>query len=288
MLEDAKRIYDQKTIEVKYIIINAVVFLLIKIATFVQFAMSSSFDFATDALSLPASLGTLAYKPWTIFTYMFTHVGIWHLVSNAIWLYFGGRIFADLLGRDKFIKTYWMGGIMGGLFYLIAYNLAPPLIADTAVLMGASASVIAIFIATAVSFPNYTVMLPVIGPAKLKYIAIVFIIIALPLTHGNEGGHIAHFGGLTWGILWALYLKKGLDIGSWFYGFMNWFGAFGKPKERVSRSRKKSNKRNVRSEKRKNDLPNQHEIDRILDKVGKSGYESLSKEEKNILFNASK
>ena len=289
MFDEVKLIYKQKSVEIRYIIINVVVFLLIKIAMFSAYLFQSSFNLASQGLSMPAAVTDFTLKPWTIATYMFTHVGLFHLLSNMIWLYFGGRIFSDLLGEDKFIKTYWIGGILGALFYLVAYNLIPSLDHEHAILLGASASVMAIFIGISVYVPDYTVMLPFIGSAKLKYIAIVFVILSLPLSHGNEGGQLAHLGGLVWGFMWAYYLKKGRDLGGWFDRLHLWVKSFSDPSLKKTRKKKSGPGSNSRARaKSKTDLDNQEEIDRILDKVGKSGYESLSSDEKKTLFNASK
>jgi len=286
MFAEAKSIFNQKAIEIKYIIANVVVFLAIKIGSFLALPYREGYNIGKEWLSVPASLDNLITQPWTLFSYMFTHTGFIHLLSNMIWLYFGGRIFSDLLGKDKFIKTYWIGGLVGALFYIIAYNIFPQLETENSILLGASASVMAVFIGLVVYVPDYTVMLPFIGPAKLKYIAIVFIILMLPGTRENQGGHLAHLGGFTWGVLWASYLKRGRDLGSWFDNTRAYFS-----QGAAARSQRRAAKKSVakkRPAKRNNDLPNQQEIDRILDKVGKSGYESLSAEEKNILFNASK
>ncbi len=281
MLEEPKRLYLQKNIEVRYIIINVLVFLILKVGSF--FMIGSGYSIANDLLSLPSSFSTFLSKPWTLVSYMFTHIALFHLLSNMVWLYFGGRIFSDLLGTNRFIKTYWMGGLIGALFYLIAYNFIPGLAGQIGILKGASASVMAVFIAIAVYMPNYTVMLPIIGPAKLKYIAIVFVIFMLPSSYGNTGGHIAHLGGLTWGVIWATYLKKGIDLGQWFDALHL------RTRALVTKSnhpRQKPQKTSARTSRKKSnsDLPNQEEIDRILDKVGKSGYDSLTDKEKEILF----
>jgi len=286
MFAEAKSIYERKSIEVKYIIINVVFYLAIRLASFIALPFNEGFNLGAEWLSLPSNLIQLIYQPWTIFTYMFTHLGFFHLLWNMVGLYYGGMIFSDLLGKDRFIKTYWLGGILGGLLYLVAYNIFPQLDASHSILLGASASVLAIMIGIAVYVPNYTVYLPLIGPAKLKFIAVVFVILLLPVTIENEGGHIAHLGGMSWGILWAYYLKSGKELGTWFDGIRSYFSrVFSRTPGLKSNN---NTKPKPRPTKRINDLPNQEEVDRILDKVGKSGYESLTEEEKNILFNASK
>jgi hypothetical protein len=220
---------------------------------------------------------------------MFLHEGFWHLLMNMLWLHFGGRILYDLMGSKRFIKTYWMGGLMGGTLYLLAFNLLPALQGSGTSLLGASAAVFAVFIAISTYSPDYQVVLPFIGPVKLKWIAIIFIILQLPNNGGNIGGHIAHAGGALWGFMWASQLKNGKDIGSWFDRLADqvstWSFARRKPTFTVHKNSSTSTASNVSYNERKSEM--QKEIDRILDKISKSGYESLSSKEKETLFKAS-
>lgn len=277
-MRDALAQFRMRPIEQRYIIINVAVFLLLRVLDFVTFGFGLKFDATYDLFSAPASLSSLIWKPWTLFTYMFTHKGLWHLIFNMIFLNFVGRMMSDLLGNKMFAKTYWYGGLAGVVLYIVLFNLMPALPTEGAILLGASASVYAIFIAMAVYRPNYMVYLPFIGGVKLKYLAIIFVVLSLPVTNSNTGGHIAHLGGALWGLAFGYNLLKGRDIAPDFSFSSNLS---------TTKSKKTSTPKSTPPKRSKHDHPNQAEIDRILDKVHKSGYDSLSKKEKETLFKAS-
>jgi membrane associated rhomboid family serine protease len=241
-------------------------------------------------LALPSNIDLLGSMPWTIFTYMFTQEGFFHLLFNLVMLYFGGMIFLEYLSEKKLLSTYLMGGIVGAVFFIAAFNLFPVFqnVASEAVAIGASASVLAIFIAIATYVPDYTVHLFLFGRIKMKYIAIAFIAIdLLSIQDGNPGGHIAHLGGALWGFVYALQLKKGTDI----YKIFDWFR---KPLTETRKSSMKFSTNRPKNGKPMSDVEyntkrvaTQEEIDKILDKIGKSGYASLSANEKELLFKSS-
>jgi len=241
--------------------------------------------------AVPSDISALLSKPWTIFTYMFLQENFFHIFFNMFVLYFGGKIFLEYLSQKKLLSTYIWGGLIGGLFYVIAFNAFPVFsqYKTLSVALGSSASVLAILVAIATYVPNYSMTLILLGRVKLKYIALALVVIdILSIQKGNPGGHIAHLGGALWGYLYIAVLKNGFDMNKFFnnFNFSNIFKTFMKPKKSASKHYSKN--RSVSDEDynyhKKYD---QKQIDSILDKISKSGYESLSKAEKEILFKTS-
>jgi len=223
---------------------------------------------------------------------MFLQEDFMHLLFNMIVLYFGGKIFTDYLSKKQLVNTYIWGGIIGALFFIITFNIFPVFQASVSrsVALGSSASVLAILIAAATYIPNYTVQLILIGRVKLKYIAIAFVALdILSIERGNPGGHIAHIGGAVWGYLSIILMKKGYKnpLGINWFGFRKVFDWF-KHDPKSNFKNVHYNKKTVSDEEYNKDRANrQKNIDEILDKISRSGYESLSKEEKELLFKAS-
>ena len=202
-------------------------------------------------------------------------------------LYFGGLLFNEYLGEKRLLWTYIAGGITGALFFLLAFNVFPVFesIAGVAVALGASASVLAIIIAVATYVPDYTVQLLFIGRVKLKYVAIIFVIIdLLSIPSGNSGGHIAHLGGAAWGFVYALVLRNGTDL----YRFFNFSAIVAQKKNKYSTENTTQKRPFSDDEYNDRRKKSQERIDEILDKISKSGYSSLTKEEKELLFKTSK
>ncbi len=219
---------------------------------------------------------------------MFLHQSFIHLLFNMLWLYFGGQIFLSFFDNKKLISTYVLGGISGAVLFILSFNLFPVFATalPNAVALGASASVLAIIMAIATKSPNYSIRLLLIGNIKLKHIAIVSIVLdIMSIPQGNAGGHIAHLGGAFFGYLYVKQLNSGNDIANSFNKIMDNLNSYLKkdPKLKKAYSRKKSDQ-----DYRKEKVQNQAKIDNILDKIAKSGYEGLTKEEKDILFKASK
>jgi membrane associated rhomboid family serine protease len=245
-------------------------------------------------LMLPADLGTFIFQPWSIFTYFFTHEGLFHILFNMMVLYWFGKLITEFLGSNKVISLYVLGGISGGLFYMLVYNVLP-IFQDqvsTSLMLGASAGVYAIVVGAATFMPNYTFFLLLIGPVKIKYIAFFYIVLSFASTVGaNAGGNFAHLAGAAIGFVFIKQLQSGNDIGAWIIQLMNYFKSFFVQDAKIKvthRSEKKSkNKRTVKVTQSSGPVADQDEIDAILDKISQSGYDSLSKEEKQKLFNAS-
>ncbi|WP_372754808.1 rhomboid family intramembrane serine protease [Labilibaculum sp.] len=272
----------------KLIYVNFAVFLLVKIVGVLSFLFnleSAQVPFLVYWLSVPAETSALLSRPWTIFSYMFLHEAFLHILMNMLWLFWFGRIFLSYLDQKKLVSIYILGGLTGAATYIFAYNLFP--VFESArfgsYALGASASVMGIVFATVAYAPNHSVRLMFIGDVKIKYIALFFIatdILSIPM--GNAGGHIAHLGGAFYGWLFINQLRNGKDISSAFTSlFDSFLGLFKTRKMKVS-YKKTTNMDD--KEYNKNKKKKQEHLDQILEKIAKSGYDSLSKEEKEILF----
>jgi len=237
-------------------------------------------------------------KPWSIITYSFLHSGIWHILSNMLILYFSGMYFLNYFSAKRLLNYYFLGVIIGALVYMLSYNLFPAFQGTgRSYLMGASAGVMAVLIGIATHIPNMRVRLMIIGNIKFWWIAaflVVLDIIQIPM--GNAGGHLAHLGGAGLGYLYTNQLQKGNDIGKWFENLMDSLASIFKPREKKARMKTvhrtgKTSKTQNRSNKARSSFnkdDKQKKVDAILDKISKSGYESLSKAEKDFLFQAGK
>lgn len=287
------------------IIINVVVFVVLGIIqVFIDFSAGRGvLDIQREFFGLPVHLNQLIYKPWTLVTYMFVHDGFWHILMNMLFLYWFGRILSEYLGGEKVLKLYVLGGLSGALLYLTIYPILIQLLnpgIDLAAfdpnLVGASAGVFAVVVGTAVLIPDYTIFLMFLGPVKIKYIALFYLLsFVLRLSGPNAGGELAHIGGAMMGFIYIKQIQKGRDIGNWIMAVLNFFKSFfvKSPNIKVSYKREKTKKTSARgftprTSGKSTDTTSQDEIDTILDKISEKGYESLSKEEKQKLFNASK
>jgi len=288
ILNNLKQEFKQGTTLNKLIYINVGVFLLFSILGVFSFMFQFNIHPFLERLYLPADNIILLTQPWAFVTYMFLHNDFLHLLFNMIWLHFAGKIFLQYLNPKQLLSTYILGGISGGILFIIAYNYVPALTIYTqnAQALGASASVLAIVVAIATYSPNYSVRFPFIGIIKLKHIAIVCVILdVLSIPQGNAGGHIAHLGGALFGYFYIKQLKKGNDISNGFSNFLNKLVNTFKTKSKLKTVHKRS-----KSDKQfnKEKTEQQKAVDLVLEKISKSGYESLSKEEKATLFSASK
>jgi membrane associated rhomboid family serine protease len=291
-LDGIKRFFTGKSMLSRLIIVNILVFILVNLVKLYLFLFQINYlqgpvDISPMVfwMAVPADIQVLIIKPWTVFTYMFLHENLWHLFFNMIMLYFGGLIFKEYLGSRKLIIVYILGGLTGAAFYIAAFNVFPAFAKDLpmSVALGASASVLAIIVAIATYIPNYNVRLFLLGQIKFKWIAVIYIVLdLLSIQKENPGGHIAHLGGAFFGFVYILALKRGLIINQFWAPFKKLF----KPKPRMKATySKKPLTDDEFNYQRKVD---QQRIDEILDKIKKSGYESLSKEDKELLFKESK
>ena len=292
-ISDLKNNFQRGTISLQLIYINVGVFVVTTLVSVVLMLFNWGDMSWMNFLQLPAYLPKFLVQPWTLFTYMFLHAGALHLLFNMLWLYWFGQLFLAFFSARHFRGLYLLGGLCGGLLYMLAYNVFPyfgPYIYGS-YLLGASASVLAIVVATAVREPEYRVNFMFIGAVRLKYVALFMVVTDLLfVTSGNGGGHIAHLGGALAGWWFAKSLQKGHDITRWINQVFDWFSGGIKisrpaknPKMKVNRGGKSDDYDYNARKKQQSE-----EIDRILDKLKQSGYASLTTEEKKRLFDASK
>jgi len=294
-MEDLKRFFRDSSILPRLIIINVGIWVLIQIIFVVGWAFNSADiymeSYILDYLALPASLDILVKRPWTLLTYMFLHTSFWHILFNMLWLFWFGKIFTQYMNQRQLLSTYLLGGVAGGLLYILAFNILPVFQESIpmARALGASASVMGIVMAISLYVPNYTITLIFFGRVKIFYLALaLFIIDFFMIRHGNAGGHIAHIGGAIYGFMYIYYLKKGRDF-SKLFPQMNFKGTKNPFKSKPRKPKMSYTKRPVSDEAyNRNKAKDQKRIDGILDKISRSGYESLTKEEKAILFDSSK
>jgi membrane associated rhomboid family serine protease len=239
--------------------------------------------------------GDVLFRPWTVITYMFVHLDFFHVFFNMLMLWLSGRLFMDLLGGKRLVGNYLLGGLAGWLFYALAYNYIPGIRGqgDGSDILGASASVMAVFIGIAAYRPDMVVSLLIFGEVRLKWIALIYLVLDLvSIRQGNNsGGHLAHVGGALYGYLAATQLKKGSD---WSGAFMDQLQRIGSLFTRRKGPRlrlEKMDHRKVRvlqdSDFNATKRAKEERVNAILDKISRSGYDSLSKEEKDFLFRAS-
>ena len=299
-LEDFKNFLFGRNVLSRLTLANVLIFLLSGLASLYYYLFKiipenslcgSPVSGFTYWLATPSNPQLLLQKPWTIFTYMFLQENFFHLLFNMIMLYFGGRLFMQFMGSRKLVSVYIIGGLVGAIFYILSYNIFPvfQVASVCSVALGASASVLAILIAMATYAPNYAVQLVLFGNVKLKYIALILVLLDLfSIENGNPGGHIAHLGGALYGFCYISFTKQNR--------FFSWNIPENIKKTLRNIFRKKSR---LRVEYKKgiplNDDEYNHQmaekqkkIDTILDKISKSGYESLSREEKDLLFSGSR
>ncbi|SET74900.1 rhomboid family intramembrane serine protease [Hymenobacter actinosclerus] len=248
---------------------------------------------------LPSDLPGLLRHPWTVLTYAFTHEGFLHILFNLINLYWFGALVREYLGDRRLVSVYILGALAGALFFVLSYNLIPALRPSLGIpLLGASAGVTAIIMAAATLMPEYQFNLILLGPVRIKYIAAVVIVLSvLAINQGNPGGGIAHIGGALLGYIFIRQLRAGRDLGRPVQAVGDWLGRVfsRRPNLRVTHrnpapaavSSAKNATAPAASRKASATHPGEDEIDLILDKISHSGYESLSKEEKQKLFKAS-
>lgn len=289
MIKELKKQFRAGNNLTKLIYINISVFVLIKFFGVFAFLMQTNTWDIINWFALPAEVTKIAQKPWSFISYMFVHQGFLHILFNLLWLFFGGQIFLQYLNNKQLLSTYVLGGIFGAFSYVVAFNTFPVFQQNLnqSMAIGASASVLAIVTAIATYTPNYSVQLTLIGRVKLKHIAIFSILLdILSIPKGNAGGHIAHLGGALYGFLYIQQLKSGKD---WSKSF-DWLlkSIFHFFKKKPSSLKTVYNRPKNDDQWRANKAAVQEDINRILDKISKSGYESLNKQEKETLFKASK
>jgi len=290
IISDIKSTFKNGSVLTRLIYINLAVFLLVKIVGVFFYLAGQPYLFI-EWLSLPSNTTELISKPWTPITYMFLHTGFIHLFFNILGLYWFGKLFMYHLEGDKLLSVYLLGGITGAALYVISYNTIPVFENDNSILLGASASVFAVLVAGTFYDPDREIMLPLIGTFKLKYVALFYVLLSVVgISSTNAGGNIAHLGGAFWGWFYIFQLRKGKDMGAGLVKFIDDIAKklikLFKPKSHLTVTHKQPPRDDHDYNRQKNNQ--QDEINHILDKIAKSGYDSLTSKEKDLLFKQGK
>jgi membrane associated rhomboid family serine protease len=238
-------------------------------------------SFIANWLALKPAFAVFISQPWTLITYGFFHGNFIHLIFNLIFLFYIGNLFINFFTVKQFLNYFLLGIASGGLAFLI---LQPQ-----GFLVGSSAGIMAVLVGLATKIPTYEIRFNLIGGVKIWIIAAIYVGVSLVGLDGlNSGGNIAHLGGALLGFIYTKQLQGGSDIGIIVENFMNSILAVFKSKKQnpLKTVHKKKNIKRKPTHKEQN--AHQQKIDGILDKISKSGYESLTKVEKDFLFKAGK
>ena len=281
----------------RLILVNVVVFVLIRLLAVGSWMFGSSTFAITQWVAMPSDLWLLLKRPWTLLTYMFAHADLLHILFNMLWLYWIGSIFMEFFSSKHLTGLYLLGGWGGAALYLLAANLLPNMAGG--MLIGSSAAVIAVVVATAVYVPDYKIGLLFLGEVAIKWVAIVTVAIALlSLDGGNVGGNVAHIGGALVGAWFALCIKQGRDITRPINTFIDSLvGFFNGRKFKLPEVKKRTSTTGRKPQagtatrpqagNRPADTVSEEELDRILDKIKAAGYDALTDEERDKLFKVS-
>ena len=271
----------------KLILINVICFVLPLFLKTLFYLFNIPSNVMIGWFELSAEWSDLLFKPWTIFTYSFMHSGFFHLFWNMYLLYFASRLFLNLFSPRTFFNVYFLGVLLGGLTFMLSYSVFPAFQYASPIMVGASAGVMAVLIFMATYSPDLEVRI-IFFNVKLRYLGIAFVLLDLiQIPYGNAGGHLAHLGGAAMGYLYIKRLDQGVDIGLPFENFtnrvLNLFKKQSKLKTVHKRKASSNSKKKVTTQE-----VDQSKIDSILDKISKSGYDSLTQKEKDFLFQAGK
>lgn len=309
VIDSFKQRFREGSVVMRLLYVNVGVFLLLAAGRVVDwlFSLSPGEGMAAwlEALVLPASWREVLVRPWTLFTYMFVHAGLWHLVFNMVCLYAFGTLFLLFFSARHLRGLYLWGGLCGGLCFLLSVAVFPAFREGGGPLMGASAAVLALIAALGTAQPDYPMRLFLLGSIRMKYVALGLILLSfLSVPMGNAGGELAHLGGALGGWLFAYGLQRGHDLTAWLNAPFDWWARL-----RFSQAQRKKQSRGSTSKSRYHNphmrvysarkaeewqnpsmsvTPKESNLDEILDKLKRSGYGSLTTEEKRILFEASK
>ncbi|OIN57891.1 rhomboid family intramembrane serine protease [Arsenicibacter rosenii] len=285
---------------VQLILVNTMVFLALLVLNLTLWMANRTgyYSLVTEQLAIPASIDAFLHKPWTLITYSFTHEKPFHILFNMLFLYWFGRLIDEYLGNRRLVGLYILGAIAGGVSYILIYNLVPLFQAEvsSSTMLGASAAAYSVAVGAATLLPNYTFHLLFFGPVRIKYIVFFFIVLSMAQSTGpNAGGELAHLGGAVMGFFFIKLLQNGTDLGRPIYWVMEGWQNLFRPKPPVKVSYRQRSSASTHATAYSSmaggsssvSMPDQDEIDSILDKISRSGYESLTKEEKQKLFRAS-
>lgn len=291
ILEKIKQTFRQGDSLTRLIIINISVFVVLSLLEIMLRLFNTSGSFIWSFFAVPAQLKQLIYHFWTLFTYMFLHEFFWHLLFNMLSLYWFGKLFLIHFSEKQLVGLYLLGGLLGALFYIASFNIFPYYsdIKNNSYVLGASASVMAIILATAFKSPNMEMQLLLLGGVKLKYIALFAVLSsAFGITRGNDGGQLAHLGGALAGYLFFVSLRQGKDITTALTQVLNSISDLFRPRRlKVRPNKYRQNSPMSDADYNANKARKMAKIDEILDKIKTSGYDSLTTEEKKRLFEKS-
>ena len=273
----------------KVIIINTIVFmvLLLTKSIFVLSGYELHYYAFQKYLLLPALWEDFLYRPWTLITYFFTHERFFPMLFNLLMLHIFFFFIMDFLGSKKFVALYIMGGIVGGIFFLVLHNLLPAFKGVDTQLIGSSAGMYAVIIGVTTFAPNLPFNLPFLGSIRIKYIALFLLVLFIfEFSSANPGGSVAQLGGALLGYVYISQLKKGIDLSKPFTNFFAFLKKLFRKKHAATKVTYKNPTRPLQKDENKG--YNQEEIDAILDKIAQYGYKSLTEAEKRKLFDAGK
>ncbi len=276
------------------IIINAVVFVIINFIKVIYYLsdipVEDFYRQVLNTITLPANIDQFALRPWTIFSFMFTHENFWLLISNLLWLWCFGYILQDLTGNSKLIPVYLYGGIVGGIFFLLSANIFPLLSPGAATLIGGGTAVMAVAITATTLAPDYRIFPMINGGIPLWVLTLLFVAIDYATLAGNNTNiAIAHLAAGGIGFLFVHQLRRGRDGSLWMISFYNWLNDLFNPEKQPSKNPAKQHHFYKATKKPFEKTPHitQQKLDEILDKINQNGYHFLSDEEKDFLKKAS-
>ena len=296
IIDDIKFAYRRGSMLMRFIFINIAVCVILHLATLVAWMITGDQAAVLQWVELPSDLSLLIRRPWTLVTYMFSHYALLHILFNMLWLYWLGRIFMEYFSPKQLTGVYLLGGWGGALLFLLAYNLMPSLAGNSVFLIGASASVLAVIVATAVYAPDYKIGLLFLGEVAIKWVAIVTVAIYLiGMETGNIGGNIAHIGGALVGAWFALRIKRGRDITrplnavlDAVVGIFNGRSFSWPAARRGNKAKPQQATTQQRQQPSRFDTVSEEELDRVLKKIKDAGYDALTDAERDMLFKASR
>ncbi|MFW5755562.1 MAG: rhomboid family intramembrane serine protease [Tangfeifania sp.] len=283
---DIKRTFKEGSVLTRLIYINLGVFLVVKLVAVIFYLAGQPFS-PLEWLAVPSRFDELVLKPWTPVTYMFLHESFLHILFNILGLYWFGKLFLYHFEGQKLLSVYLLGGLAGALLYVVVFNVSPTFESVRGLMLGASASVFAILVAVAAYDPNREIHLFFIGRFPLKYIAIFYVVLSvISISTDNPGGNLAHVGGAAWGWFYIFQLRRGRDWGAGLVNLIDKIPDLFQSENHMKVTYRQPPRDDYEYNRRQN--VKQDEINRILDKIAKSGYESLTKKEKEILFKQGK
>lgn len=282
----------------RLIYINIAVFIVVRFFALIGFLFDFDAWAIINYLQLPSDVNQLMHQPWTLLTYMFAHYEVLHILLNMLCLWWFGRLFLEFFNQRQMTGLYLIGGLGGALFYMLAYNLLPAFSHRNAMLIGASAAIMAIMVAIAIKAPNYKVGLLFIGEVPLKWITVIMIFFDILIIYmQNIGGHISHIGGALTGCAYALAFRKGIDITNWLNKIIDsivvlFERLFKKPRTKINQKKYHFKHSDTGTKTKRQDTgisaEDEKDLDEILKKIKQSGYSALSNEEKRRLFQISR